>query len=238
MLEPGYILVVEGSVPTGAGGKYCMLWPQMSMHDGVLAYAPNASFIIALGACAAYGGITAGAPNPTEAKSVAEIIGADPRLINVPGCPAHPDWIVGTITYLLTNGHIPPLDGHGRPLEYFARQVHHNCYKRRLYCGDAVWAGQLSEQGCMEPLGCKGKKTYADCFVRKWNSPAPGQYGVNWCIGSRSPCFGCVEPGFPDGMSPFYVYAPTPQAEAGGAGLGEPSDGERSRAIRSKEKAY
>ena len=70
-------------------------------------------------------------------------------------------------------------------------------------------AGQLSDAGCMEFLGCKGKKTYSDCPLRKWNAGSAGQYGVNWCIGARSPCLGCVEPSFPDGMSPFYVYSPT-----------------------------
>jgi hydrogenase small subunit len=62
----------------------------------------------------------------------------------------------------------------------------------------------------MEYLGCKGKKTYSDCPMRRWNSSGPGQFGVNWCIGARSPCLGCVNPTFPDGMSPFYVYSPTP----------------------------
>ena len=46
--EPGYILVVEGAIPTGADGKYCVLWPGMSMHDGLVNFSPNASFILAL----------------------------------------------------------------------------------------------------------------------------------------------------------------------------------------------
>ena len=58
---PGYILVIEGSIPTGASGKYCRLWPGVSMHDGLLSFSTNASFIIALGACATYGGVTGGA---------------------------------------------------------------------------------------------------------------------------------------------------------------------------------
>ena len=81
--EPGYILAVEGAIPTGASGKYCMLWPNMSMYDGLLAYAPDASFILAIGACASYGGVTAGAPNPTQAQGVGDILGTDPRLINI-----------------------------------------------------------------------------------------------------------------------------------------------------------
>jgi NiFe hydrogenase small subunit HydA len=207
--DPGYILVVEGAIPTGAAGRYCTLWPGMTMHDGLIQFAANAGFIVALGACATFGGVTGGAPNPTEAKGVREVLGDDPRLINVPGCPAHPDWLVGTITYLLVNGHVPPMDEHRRPLEYFGNLIHNNCFKRRKVCGEIQFAEKLSDEGCMEHLGCKGKTTHSDCYVRKWNSGGQGKYGVNWCIGSRNPCLGCVEPSFPDGNSPFYVYSPT-----------------------------
>jgi NiFe hydrogenase small subunit HydA len=203
---PGYVLVVEGAIPVGAEGRYCRLWPGMSMHDGLLAFAPNAGYIIALGSCASFGGMSSGAPNPTTAMGVGEILGDDPRLINIPGCPAHPDWFVGTVTYLIVNGHIPPLDGHRRPLEYFGKNIHENCYNRAEYCGERLWASQLSDGGCMELLGCKGPQTHADCYIRRWNSGGPGENGVNWCIGARSPCLGCVNPTFPDGMSPFYTY--------------------------------
>jgi NiFe hydrogenase small subunit HydA len=209
--EPGYILIVEGATPVGASGRYCLLWPGMSMHDAVLSFGQNASFIIALGACASFGGVVGGAPNPTEAKGVGEVLVGDDRLVNLPGCPAHPDWLVGTITYVITNGHLPPLDEHRRPLAYYGKRIHDNCFKRRKYCGNPIFAQQLGEDGCMEFLGCKGKKTYSDCPIRKWNSGGPGEYGVNWCVGARSPCLGCVQPNYPDGMSPFYVYSPTPE---------------------------
>ncbi len=210
-LNPGYVLIIEGAIPTGAGGAYCRLWPGVTMVDAVLNLSINAGFIIALGACASYGGVSSGAPNPTEAKGVGEILSGDSRLINLPGCPSHPDWLVGTVVYLLTNGHLPPLDAHRRPLEFFGKRIHQNCYKRHELCGEITFADKLSDEGCMEYLGCKGKKTYSDCYIRKWNSPGAGEFGVNWCIGARSPCLGCVEPTFPDGMSPFYVFSPTPE---------------------------
>ena len=207
---PGYVLVVEGAIPTGANGRYCMLWPGTSMLAGLQQFAANAAYIVALGTCASFGGASAGAPNPTEARSVAQILGNDPRLINVPGCPAHPDWLVGTLTYLIVNGSLPPLDADRRPLEFYGNRIHDNCFNRQKRCGQPVLADELGATGCLEYLGCKGKKTYSDCYVRKWNSGGPGQNGVNWCIGARSPCLGCVQPNFPDGMSPFYVYSPTP----------------------------
>ncbi len=207
---PGYILVVEGAVPIGASGKYCTLWPGMSMHDALLSFAPNAAYIIALGACASYGGVSAGAPNPTEAKGLGELLGDDPRLINIPGCPAHPDWLVGTISYVLGTGQAPPLDAHKRPLQYFGQRIHDDCYRRRTYCGQGIFAQNLGDVGCLEYLGCKGKHTHADCPIRKWNSGAAGEHGVNWCVGAGSPCLGCVNPTFPDGMSPFFAYLPEP----------------------------
>jgi len=209
--EPGYILIVEGAIPVGANGKYCTAWSGTSLHQALVDLAPNAAFIVALGACASFGGVTGGAPNPTDAQGVSGIIGNDPRLINIPGCPAHPDWLVGTVVYLITNGFAPPLDQYRRPIEFFGKRIHDNCFKRRTYCGEGVFADQLSDSGCMEFLGCKGKHTYSDCPVRQWNSGGSGEYGVNWCVGARSPCLGCVNPNFPDGMSPFYVYLPAPE---------------------------
>ena len=71
--EPGYILIVEGAIPTGANGRYCVLWPGMTMHDGLVSFAENAAFILAIGACASYGGMSGGEPNPTNAGGVGDI---------------------------------------------------------------------------------------------------------------------------------------------------------------------
>jgi len=213
--DPGYVLIVEGAIPTGAEGRYCEIWENMTMHQAVQDFAPNAGYIIALGTCACYGGVSGGAPNPTNALGVSGVIGNDPRLINVPGCPAHPDWLVGVITYVLTNGTVPPLDEHKRPLMYFGRRIHDDCYNTRKYCGEPIFAEKLGDEGCMEFLGCKGKHTYSDCPMRKWNSKGPGLGGQNWCIGAKSPCLGCVNPNFPDGMSPFYQYLPGPARDEG-----------------------
>ncbi len=221
-VEPGYILIVEGAIPVGAAGKYCRLWTDMTMAQAVTSFSTNAAYIIALGACASFGGVSSGAPNPTQARSVRQHLGGDdPRLINLPGCPAHPDWLVGTITYLLTAGHLPPLDSHRRPLSYYSNKVHDFCFNRRKFCEEPVFAEKLGDEGCMEFLGCKGKHTRSECPLRKWNSSGPGEYGVNWCIGARSPCIGCVNPGYPDAMSPFYQYLPPPQDGCDGGGRGQ-----------------
>jgi hydrogenase small subunit len=193
----GYILVIEGAIPVAENGKYCYLWPGMTALEGVEVFSENAAYIVAVGTCAAYGGLAAGEPNPTGAKGVSEIIRGKP-LINLPGCPTHPDWIVGTIAHLLTYGEAPRLDTLGRPRDYYQKTVHSQCPNQKSHTKN-LFAEELSEPGCLYKLGCQGMWTGADCPIRKWNS------GVNWCIGGRSPCQGCTEPDFPDGKSPWYT---------------------------------
>lgn len=204
-LAGGYVLAVEGAIPTGEAGEYCHLWPGTTMVDAVEAFAENAAYILAIGTCAAYGGIPAGAPNPTGAHGVQQVLGAMPNLVNIPGCPTHPDWIVGTIAHILATGSPPPLDTFKRPMMFFGSRVHDTCaFKRLKYCGQRIMADELGDYGCLEDLGCKGKTTYADCPVRKWNSGTPNKHGDSWCIGAGSPCHGCTEFSFPDGKSPFF----------------------------------
>ena len=203
----GYVLVVEGAIPTGEGGEYCELWPGMTMLGAVESFAPGAIAVLAVGTCAAYGGMSAGGPNPTDAMGVNDALaylGLEATVINIPGCPSHPDWIVGTVAALLAvlagTGGMPELDEHGRPTAYFGERVHENCPNR----GTTLKAKVLSEEGCLAGLGCKGQQTYADCPIRKWNSGGQGEGGVNWCVGARNPCQGCTEPDFPDKMGSFY----------------------------------
>jgi hydrogenase small subunit len=202
-----YILVVEGAIPT-AGNEvaYGSLGEtkgkEISMLERVESIAKDAVAVIALGTCASFGGIAAGAPNPAGCIGVGELFRrhniATP-LINVPGCPPHPDWFVGTVASVLLAG-LPKaseVDEHKRPKTFYGRLIHENC-PRRAYFDEGKFAKKFSDPGCLNELGCKGPVTYADCPTRLWNG------GVNWCIGSGSPCIGCVEPGFPDQLAPFY----------------------------------
>lgn len=203
----GYVLVIEGAVPTGEGGEYCELWPGMTMLGAVESFAPGAIAVLAVGTCAAYGGMSAGGPNPTDAMGVNDALaylGLSATVINIPGCPSHPDWIVGTVAGLLAvlagTGDMPELDEYGRPTEFFGEYIHQNCPNR----GTSLKARVLSEEGCLAGLGCKGQQTHGDCPIRKWNSGGQGEGGVNWCIGARNPCQGCTDPAFPDKMGSFY----------------------------------
>lgn len=172
------------------------------MVERVKSLGKDALAVIALGTCASFGGIAAGAPNPSGSISVAECFKREhvtTPLINIAGCPPHPDWFVGTVARVLLLGLPRPeeLDEHKRPKAFYGQLIHENC-PRRAYFEEGKFARALSEPGCLNELGCKGPVTYADCPIRLWNG------GVNWCIGSSSPCIGCVEPGFPDLLAPFY----------------------------------
>ena len=206
----GYILVVEGAIPTRDNGIYGAMGERdgksVSMSSRVESLAKDALAVIALGTCAAFGGIAAGEPNPTGCAGVGQLLSslniATP-LINIPGCPPHPDWFVGTVAAILLSGLPKPdeLDEYKRPKAFYGQLIHENC-PRRAYFDEGKFAKKLSDPGCLYELGCKGPVTYADCPLRHWN------HGVNWCIGAGSPCIGCVEPGFPDMVSPFYQKLP------------------------------
>jgi hydrogenase small subunit len=203
LCRQGYILVVEGSIPTGASGHFCHIGSGMTMIEAFDRFSQHADSILAVGTCAAFGGIPAANPKPTNALSVDGALAYLSRtktVINIPGCPIHPDWFVGTVVYLLA-GNPVTLDAYKRPMQYFGKRIH-----QEGNCPFRGWqeVHNLGEQGCLKEIGCKGPTTYADCYSRKWNNPGKGQAGVNWCVAARTPCHGCTQPNFPDGMTPFY----------------------------------
>ncbi|MGA3115258.1 MAG: hydrogenase small subunit [Syntrophobacteraceae bacterium] len=206
----GYILVAEGAIPTRGNGRYCSLGERngeiVPITDRVAELGADALAVIALGTCAAYGGIAAAAPNVSQAVSVAEFFrsaGISTPLINVPGCPPHPDWFMGTVASVLLMGLPKPedLDEFGRLKTFYGSLIHENC-QRRAYYDEQKFAKKLSDEGCLYELGCKGPVTHADCPVRLWNG------GTNWCVGCGGMCLGCCSPGFPDLVSPLYQKAP------------------------------
>jgi hydrogenase small subunit len=221
----GYILVVDGGIPTAEGGRYCYLWEGMTALDGVKAFAAKASWILAVGTCASYGGVCAGAPNPTGAQSAGQVLGNPANLINLPGCPPHPDWMVGTIAYLLGQGVAPQLDSYRRPTGYYGNVIHEQCPLHDRYYEEGIFAPYPSGTGCLRKLGCRGPNTRADCPSRRWNAGDATSTGVNWCIGAGGPCYGCTDPTFPDGMSPFFTNTLSGGGDGEGGGGGDGGGG-------------
>ncbi len=198
-----YFLVVEGAVESVNQGKCCLTGDkegkEIPFTELTKYLAKGAAAVVAIGQCASFGGIPAGRPNPTSAMGVSHFLkdnDIEKPVINVPGCPPHPDWIVGTVAHALMFG-IPELDSDGRPTLFYGTLVHDNCPYRSYY-DQEQFAKTFGEVGCRAELGCKGPETNSDCWKRGWNS------NVNWCT-RNAICIGCTEPGFPDDFSPFYV---------------------------------
>jgi hydrogenase small subunit len=198
--EGGYVLVVEGSIPE-ADDRYCMVGGH-SFKEIVQETASRAAAIIAVGACATYGGIPGG--TPTKGMPVSAVLPGK-TIINLPMCPVHMDHVVGTIIYFLVTKKAPPLDKLNRPLIYFGESVHENCRRRGHFDEDRFltdWNDPKQREWCLLEKGCKGPETFSDCPIRRWNS------GINFCIDSGAPCQGCAEPGFYVEHSPLYAMGP------------------------------
>jgi len=201
-----FLLVMEGSLQTGhpafatlgeKGGR------PRTIYEAAAELARQAQAVVCMGTCSSFGGVPAGAPNPTGAVSMRDLMvreGLQAPLVNIPGCPPHPDWLVGTLAAVARYGLGPvaaTLDELGRPKMFYGKCIHETC-PRRADFDAARFAKAFGQPGCLYELGCKGPVTFADCPTRMWNS------GTNWCIGAGSPCHGCVEPDFPDRLSPLY----------------------------------
>lgn len=207
-----YLLIVDGSIPLDNPGYSCIAG--ISNLDMLKETAAGAAAIVAVGTCAAYGGIPHANPNPTGAVSVSDII-KDKPIINVPGCPPIPVVMTGVLAHFLTFG-IPELDGLGRPKAFYGESIHDRCYRRPFY-DKGKFAENFDDEGarggwCLYKLGCKGPTTYSACATVKWNN------GVSFPIQAGHPCLGCTEPDFWDNGG-FYKPLSVPSGDYRKMGL-------------------
>lgn len=199
-----YLLIVDGSIPLGNPGYSTIAG--ISNKDMLLETAKGAAAIVAVGTCAAYGGIPKADPNPTGAVAVSDLI-KDKPIINVPGCPPIPVVITGVLAHYLTFGTIPELDDVGRPKVFYGETIHDRCYRRPFY-DKGLFAESFDDEGarkgwCLFKLGCKAPVTYNACATTKWNA------GTSFPIQSGHGCIGCSEPNFWD-MGGFYKALSVP----------------------------
>jgi hydrogenase small subunit len=211
-----FILVLEGSVPNEelSGEGY---WATFGV-DPVSAdpiptsrwidrLAPQAAVVLAVGTCAAYGGIPAMRNNPTGAMGLRDYLGSrwTSRLavpiVNLPGCPVQPDTITETLLQLALHvaGSAPmiELDDLGRPTSLFARTVQQGCGRAGFAEQGEFAATPADHRGCLVKLGCKGPVATCNVPLRGWLG------GVGGCPNVGGICIGCTMPGFPDKFMPF-----------------------------------
>ncbi len=180
------ILVLEGGLKNG--------WTkgQNELVSLFLELALRAKRVVAVGSCAVYGGVfreyeknISGALFQGEQKSRwYEALQA--KTINIPGCPAHPEWIAFGLT--ASKFH---LDSYHRPKELFAYTVHSGC-SRNEYFEWKVDAQRFgTKEGCLYyKQGCQAPYTHGSCNKILWNE-------INSKTRTGTPCFGCTEPEFP-----------------------------------------
>lgn len=223
------ILCVEGSILTGpkGTGRFQMLsGTGRSMLDWVESLAPRAAHVVAVGTCATYGGVTSAGGNPAGAIGV-QYDGRNPGgvlpqsfrsrsglpVINVAGCPTHPDWVTETLMLIAAGEmHADALDALQRPLFYAEHLVHHACPKNEFYEYKAS-AEKPGQMGCMmEHLGCVGTQAVGDCNIRGWN-------GGSSCTRAGYACINCTAPEFEE---PNHPFSETPKFA--GIPVGLPSD--------------
>lgn len=216
------VLVLEGAIPTEIPSAATVGRDEQGnpkpLVDWVLELAPNAEYVVSVGNCASFGGWPA-AQNGSEGYGLGDNVtgakglqmtgrdgtgvlgpdftsGAGLPVVNIGGCPAHPDYVLLTIATIL-NGHAPELDRFNRPLPFFDPCIHDECSLRGAF-DKGEFADEPGDDGCLIKTGCAGPWTNCDDSTRLWNG------GTSVCRDVGAPCIGCMEPGFWDRFSPFY----------------------------------
>ena len=201
-----YIVVVEGGIPTAAGGAYCLVGGRPFV-DIVREVSAGALATIAVGACAFDGGIPGSGGGVTGTASLREVVSGAPT-IALPGCPVNVENLVATIVHYLTFNAWPATDPMGRPLFAYGALIHNECERRPHFeFGEFVqsWGDEGAQQGwCLYKMGCKGPESFGNCASVRFAE------GTSWPVRAGHGCIGCTMPGFWDAMSPFYLRLPSP----------------------------
>lgn len=199
------IFVFEGSIVQGPNGSGKMnYFADRPMMDWVRELSDAAQFVVAIGDCATYGGIPAVPPNPSESTGMqfhkrdkGGFLGSNfvskggLPVVNIPGCPAHPDWIT-QILVAISTGRIGDvlIDDYHRPKTFFTDFVQTGCTNAVAF-GEKIDGHFGKRGGCLfYEVGCRGPMTHASCNRILWNRQ-------NSKTRANHPCLGCTEPGFP-----------------------------------------
>jgi len=160
-------------------------------------FGKSAKYIIGLGSCASFGGMfKASAPERNSGLIFNEHIQEGPllshksKVINISGCPAHPEWIGYTLSMIASNK-VVQVDELHRPIELFSNLAHHGCTRNEYFEWKVDTQDFGEKEGCLfYKQGCRAPMTHASCNKILWNE-------VSSKTRVGTPCFGCTEPDFP-----------------------------------------
>lgn len=182
-LQKSDILIVEGALKN----NFSRLG--FNLNDLIRKLFFKADKIIALGTCAVYGGIFGeGLMFNKEQKGA--FYKCRDKIINIPGCPAHYEWLAYVLNMLYENKKII-LDEQNRPKEIFSFTSHSGCTRNEYFEWKIDADSFGTKEGCLfYEQGCQGPYTHSNCNRILWN-------GVSSKPRAGTPCFGCTEYEFP-----------------------------------------
>lgn len=199
-----YIAIVEGAIPTKDGGVYCCIGGRTAL-DIAKEVCGSAAATLAVGSCAAWGGIASAKPNPTGAIGVKEAV-AGIKVVNLPGCPMNVENVTATIVHYLTFNALPALDSKNRPYFAHGQRVHDNCERRAFYDAGLFvrkWGDEGHRLGwCLYEMGCKGPEANFNCPTIRWNE------GTSWPVKGGHGCIACANDHNWDNVYPLYARLP------------------------------
>lgn len=201
------IFCMEGAILRGPSGTGMYdIFHGQPRKNLVSQMANRARYIVAVGTCTSFGGISASKEiegmglqylRETPGGFLGESFRSQAGLpvINLPGCPVHCDVVIGTLT-AIARGKPIELGAYNMPTAWYEMLVHQGC-TRNEYHEYRVEEHDFGEKGCMFfHLGCHGPIAYGPCNKALWNRrSSKTRVGV--------PCFGCTRPEFPQDY-PFF----------------------------------
>ena len=186
-------LLVEGAI---TNNEYYFSISNRSIKKVLNLLVQKSKYVIAVGSCASYGGIHKKFEENKDLCGLDEAILEKQKkllshkIVNLTGCPVHPEWILQTLFTLKYNENIS-LDEEGRPVDLYSGLAHHGCTRNEYF----EWKVEADDFGCKEGClfydqGCRGPMTHSNCNKILWND-------VNTKTRAGMPCIGCTEFDFP-----------------------------------------
>lgn len=194
------VLLVSGAIPNRDG--FCSVGflqgQELGFKRTLVGLTRRALRVAAIGSCACYGGVAGTKTNEPRFAPIEHYLPPSVPAVYVPGCPAHPDWIVTALVGLIS-GEPVPVDRHRRPLSLFGRTVCSQCPRLPQKEAEQFARDPYDPVLCLKTVGCRGEETFCDAPSRGWNGTGKG------CVTADSLCTGCTEPFFPE--TPFVTAA-------------------------------
>ena len=186
-------LLVEGAI---TNDEFFFSISNRKISDILNQLIDKSNFLIAVGSCASYGGIHAKFEQNVDIAGVKDFVSSknlsslSHDIINLTGCPVHPEWILQTMFTLKFNGSII-LDDKSRPIEIYGGLAHHGCTRNEYFEWKVEAKSFGLKEGCLfYNEGCRGPMTHSNCNKILWND-------VSSKTRVGMPCIGCTEYDFP-----------------------------------------